>query len=148
VIAYYLPTMLTTETVMLVSNPPSEDYVAINTEELSTLGFKKACLDGMPIQLTGEKPTKSNGLYLQLYQNTKQQKWLSKIDTGKLYVPIELIPGEPPKRMYRKINGKVYTMAFLNQKDFEHFDKEGKYRKYRLVHSDRTEHYIVNGVIL
>lgn len=146
--AYYLPSVLTGETVMLVSIPATEEHVAVDTEELAALGFKKACLDGMPIPVKGNGPVNANWLYLQLYINTRQAKWLEKVDTGRLLVPVCLRPGEMPRKLYRKIGGSLYTMAFLSEEDFNVFDMEGRYREYQLVQADRTERYIANGVML
>lgn len=145
--AYYLPSVLTGENVMLTAVPATEEYVAVDTGKLAELGFKKACLDGIPIPVTGSGPVNANWLYLQLYANTKQPKWLEKVDTGKLLVPVDLRPGEMPRKLYRKIGGSLYTMAFISEGDFEAFAK-GRYREYRLVQADRTEHYVANGIIL
>ena len=145
--AYYLPSMLTGDTVMLTASPSSEEYVAIDTEKLASYGFKKAWLDGTPIAIVGPV-AHNNELYLQLYKNTRQQKWLEKIDTGKLLVPIAFRPGEQPKKLFRKIDDKLYTLAFLKREDFASFDTEGKYKDYKLMQADRTEHYVVNGVVL
>lgn len=154
--AYYLPSMLTGETVMLVSAPATTEYVPIETENLGTFGFKKAFLDGTPIPITANASVNANRLYFQLYLNTKQQKWLDKMDTGRLFVPVALprqelrqeAPPARPKKLYRRSGTKLHVVAFLSPEDFARFDTEGRYRDYRLVHADRTEAYVVNGVFL
>lgn len=148
-LAYYLPTILTNETVMLVSVPPTKDYVEIETEDLSLYGFKKAFLDGTPVSFPEKDPTRSNELYYQLFLNTKQKKWLEKMDKGRLYIPIALdSPTSPPRKLYRKIGESAYAIAFLSPKDFHKFNEEGRFNGYRLVHSDRTETYSVNSTLI
>lgn len=157
--AYYLPSVLTGETVMLVSNPVTKEYLPAETENLGCMGFKKAFLDGVPVPLSFNGPINANRLYFQLYLNTKQQKWLDKIDTGKLFVPVALprrqearsgstAADTQPRKLYRKSGNGFRVVAFLSPEDFERFDAEGRYKEYRLVHSDRTEQYIVNGILL
>lgn len=153
-IAYYAPSILTNETVMLSSTQPTEEYIPIETSTLTSLGFKKAFLDGAPIPLEPASHIFSNPLYFQLYQNTKQKKWLEKIDKGMLYVPIMLQSTQAdslraqPKKLYRKVDGSYYAIAFLSPEEFTSLAKSGNYKGYQLVHADRTERYVVNGVIL
>lgn len=153
-IAYYAPSILTTETVMLSSTQPTEEYIPVETDTLTSLGFKKAFLDGVPIPLEPASRIFSNPLYFQLYRNTKQKKWLEKIDKGMLYVPIMLQSTQAdslraqPKKLYRKVDGCYYVIAFLTPEDFVSLTKNGDYKGYRLVYADRTEHYVVNGIIL
>ena len=150
-LAYYLPTILTNETVMLVSVPPTKEYIEIETEDLSLYGFKKAFLDGTPVMFSEKDPVRSNELFYQLFRNTAQKKWLDKIDKGRLYVPIAMnktSPETPPRKLYRKVGEMAYAIAFLSPKDFQEFNEDGKFNSYRLVHSDRTETYSVNGTLI
>ena len=149
-IAYYLPELLTCETIIMYTEQPSPDYKEIETEKLYELGFKKAVCDGEPYNILKNKlkTINGNGLYLQIYKNTRQQKWLSKIDTGKLLIPISLQAKGIPKKLYRKRENKLYTVAFINKQDFLIFNKNQKYNGYRLVQGDRTDHYIVDGIII
>lgn len=153
--AYYLPSMLTGESVMLVSEPATEEYLPVDTGNLGRMGFKKAFLDGVPVPVPADGPVNANRLYFQLYLNTKQQKWLDKIDTGKLFVPVMLPAGQDaakedmrPRKLYCRQGDGYCAVAFLSPEDFGRFDAEGRYAGYRLVHSDRTEQYMVNGVLL
>lgn len=150
-LAYYLPTILTSEAVTLSSTPSSKEYVEIDTEDLAVYGFKKAFLDGVPVAFPGKEPVRSNELYFQLYRNTTQKKWLEKIDKGRLYVPIILEQTDnnsPPRKLYRRVGNGAYAIAFLSPKDFQEFDEKKRFANYRLVHSDRTETYSVNGILI
>lgn len=153
-IAYYAPSILTNETVMLSSSKVTDEYIPVETTTLTSLGFKKAFLDGAPLSLEPATHIFANPLYFQLYQNTKQRKWLEKIDKGMLYVPVMLLSSQAdslraqPKKLYRKLEGRYYAIAFLSPEEFDSFKENETYKGYQLVHADRTEAYAVNGVIL
>lgn len=147
-IAYYAPDMLTSDAVMLTKEPLGKEYLPIETEKLASMGFKKAFLDGVSLPLEEASEVNANPLYFQLYKNTKQQKWLQKMDAGKLYVPVMIQKNGAPRKLYKRVKDKLYVMAFLTKEDYDVFNADNRFEGYQPVYADRTEHYVVNGILL
>ena len=71
------------------------------------------------------------------------------MDAGKLLVPIKLQPdGNPPRKLYRRVQDKLYVLAFLTKEDYDRFNEDNRFEGYYPVYADRTEHYVVNGIVL
>ncbi len=150
-LCYYDPSMLTCEEIQLKTKKEGRYQTEIDTGELYLSGYKSATLDGFPYPVSSPRGTclydiNPNGLYLTLYKNTGDKKWLSKIDKGLLLIPIAMTADrtEIPKRLVKK----GHPLAFINREDFMKFDKSGNYTDYRLVFADRDETYSLNGKII